>query len=434
MTNNDQAIFSDRESSKNSGRSSDKESIGACAPFDADRIADMIAQESLGGPTEDRPLLVGLMIDDLQSQAGLITGLWEALYTDADDEGAKETDSGQSRILEAFIAEVGIVGDDSTRDTSLGVEENRSLDQSVPELDPLDGKGEDLSGAYKEDGVVGKVDWGDDADFQYERNHLFSNEALSADDWMGSKNPQPSDGVLTGLPQDSRQAAPDVYEIEAEVPDGRDVRWSRVLLWIGIATVLLAIVAGYFLLQTDLFLKESDSRRGSDKAAGEVLDDSALLNLRGMEAGRSSQPEGETAKGGVVDEVLAAGVPVVLTGGKEKPSLPKEQDRGKLENKERDASGETRPDAIQSKTAHEETIFSVHVGSFRHQDNANHLLEILEKKGYQVRVEFITLGEKGGWHRVLVGRFSSQDAAATLTEDLIRKEKLPALVLEAKVQ
>lgn len=75
-------------------------------------------------------------------------------------------------------------------------------------------------------------------------------------------------------------------------------------------------------------------------------------------------------------------------------------------------------------------FFSVQVGAFRVEsvDEAEKLRDELSNKGYQARVEDPEL-TKDGWHRVLIGKFRTNQEATAFAEELRRKENLSYIIV-----
>ena len=78
-------------------------------------------------------------------------------------------------------------------------------------------------------------------------------------------------------------------------------------------------------------------------------------------------------------------------------------------------------------------MFSVLIGSFRNQGNAEAEVHRLSKLGYDVRAVDVDLKAKGLWHRVLIGSFKSRSEALQMAEDVRRKSgKKDASVIVAE--
>lgn len=56
-------------------------------------------------------------------------------------------------------------------------------------------------------------------------------------------------------------------------------------------------------------------------------------------------------------------------------------------------------------------VYSLHLASYRSQDQARQHVARLEQKGVSAWVQAVDLKEKGRWYRVLVGRFAQRAAA-----------------------
>jgi len=72
--------------------------------------------------------------------------------------------------------------------------------------------------------------------------------------------------------------------------------------------------------------------------------------------------------------------------------------------------------------------FVVQVASFRTSEDAGKLAERLKVYQLATFVESVDLGEKGVWHRVLVGPYVNREKADQTTRLLREKERLSALV------
>jgi cell division protein FtsN len=66
-------------------------------------------------------------------------------------------------------------------------------------------------------------------------------------------------------------------------------------------------------------------------------------------------------------------------------------------------------------------IFSVLIGSFRNQSNAEAEVRRLSKLGYDARAVDVDLKAKGLWHRVLIGSYKSRSEALQKTDEIRRK-------------
>jgi len=72
--------------------------------------------------------------------------------------------------------------------------------------------------------------------------------------------------------------------------------------------------------------------------------------------------------------------------------------------------------------------YTVNVGSFEHRSGAEKFANQLASKGYDAFVQEAFLPQKGTFHRVSVGRFSSRENAEVYAETLREKEKLECFV------
>ena len=76
------------------------------------------------------------------------------------------------------------------------------------------------------------------------------------------------------------------------------------------------------------------------------------------------------------------------------------------------------------------TGYSVQVGSFRAQEQAEQLRSRLAQKGYPVRVQASVLSDKGTWYRVRVGHFPDRTLADQAAQRLMVQERLSVIVAE----
>lgn len=92
---------------------------------------------------------------------------------------------------------------------------------------------------------------------------------------------------------------------------------------------------------------------------------------------------------------------------------------------EGDAKAEVPPDLPE--------FFSIQVGAFRIEslEEAGKLRDEMSSKGYPARVEDPKL-TKDGWHRVLVGKFRTEQEATAFAEELRRKEKLSYIIVNRR--
>jgi cell division septation protein DedD len=73
-------------------------------------------------------------------------------------------------------------------------------------------------------------------------------------------------------------------------------------------------------------------------------------------------------------------------------------------------------------------FYTVQVGSFRRDTDAQRLLQQLVQQGYAARLLSITLPDKGVWHRVRIGTFAERAEADQMAQRLRRQENMAALV------
>lgn len=76
--------------------------------------------------------------------------------------------------------------------------------------------------------------------------------------------------------------------------------------------------------------------------------------------------------------------------------------------------------------------FSIQVGSYQSEDEANQMRAKWKKKGYSA---FVTSGEvpgRGIWYRVRIGKFGTKSEANAYLDKLKTREKVEALVVSSK--
>lgn len=66
-------------------------------------------------------------------------------------------------------------------------------------------------------------------------------------------------------------------------------------------------------------------------------------------------------------------------------------------------------------------VYTINIGSFRDEKNAERVMREWEEKGYSVVTEKTTVSQKGTWYRVSVGRFSSREEAQSFARGLGEK-------------
>jgi cell division protein FtsN len=74
-------------------------------------------------------------------------------------------------------------------------------------------------------------------------------------------------------------------------------------------------------------------------------------------------------------------------------------------------------------------FYTVQVGSFRRDTDAQRLQQQLAQKGYAARLLSITLPGQGLWHRVRIGTFAERVEANEMAQRLRRQENLTVLVI-----
>lgn len=80
----------------------------------------------------------------------------------------------------------------------------------------------------------------------------------------------------------------------------------------------------------------------------------------------------------------------------------------------------------------EPVFFSIQIGAFADPRSAKKIYDQLRRKGYQVRLESpSSTGDK--LHRILIGKFSTEQQATWVGEELKKREKISYVIVERKV-
>jgi hypothetical protein len=100
---------------------------------------------------------------------------------------------------------------------------------------------------------------------------------------------------------------------------------------------------------------------------------------------------------------------------------------------EEDVKTEAPPDSLETVQPDLPEFFSIQVGAFRVESlgEAEELRDEMSSKGYQARVEDPKL-TKDGWHRVLIGKFRTNQEATAFAEQLRRKENLSYIIVNRR--
>lgn len=115
-------------------------------------------------------------------------------------------------------------------------------------------------------------------------------------------------------------------------------------------------------------------------------------------------------------------------------NLPQEQEKTATEMikkavvKPAQLPSEPLPKAVTVTPAATDGVFVVQVASFRTSEDAGKMASRLKDYKLSTFVESVDLGEKGMWHRVLVGPYTNREDADRTTGLLREKERLSALV------
>jgi hypothetical protein len=72
--------------------------------------------------------------------------------------------------------------------------------------------------------------------------------------------------------------------------------------------------------------------------------------------------------------------------------------------------------------------YLVQVASFRQLPDAVKVRDRLAKKGYEVFIQQADLGDRGVWHRIMVGPYPGSEAAGQVLERLKNEEKLVGII------
>jgi cell division septation protein DedD len=73
-------------------------------------------------------------------------------------------------------------------------------------------------------------------------------------------------------------------------------------------------------------------------------------------------------------------------------------------------------------------LYSVQIGVFRSDDNANSLVKKYKEKGYDAFIQKSTTQDKGVLNRVLIGRFNKRKEAAVLAKNISSKENINVII------
>jgi DedD protein len=68
--------------------------------------------------------------------------------------------------------------------------------------------------------------------------------------------------------------------------------------------------------------------------------------------------------------------------------------------------------------------YTIQIGSFKVQEEANRVTEVLKSKGYPAFTEKTDITGKGTWYRVKVGTFKTKEEAKLYGDDLMNREPL----------
>ena len=86
------------------------------------------------------------------------------------------------------------------------------------------------------------------------------------------------------------------------------------------------------------------------------------------------------------------------------------------------------PPVSQPETKPSDKAYSVQIGAFENKNNAEALAKQYKEKGYETFVHATTPKDKRTLYRVLIGKFENKKEAVTSAENIIKKEKIKALV------
>ena len=74
--------------------------------------------------------------------------------------------------------------------------------------------------------------------------------------------------------------------------------------------------------------------------------------------------------------------------------------------------------------------FAVQTGAFSNAEEARNLLATLRKAGLNGHVVAVPLGDRGVWHRVLIGRFATHSEASNFMQKQKLKDRYPGSFIQ----
>ena len=212
----------------------------------------------------------------------------------------------------------------------------------------------------------------------------------------------------------------DAYGIESYQPPNIKARFLFVVLAELVIAPILLLAHGYFLSNTERAVtpKENSSRIQVDVKAGKQQSPTG----RHADAAPTNDATGTEVTADKKQEELPSPKPPPDKG--EKPLQPEEKQQAREKDDGRRAGEASLPADVFGQ-ATEKRIYSVLVGSFTDEAQANRLRDKLQGKGYTAWVKPTFLRSKGQlWYGVRVGKFSSKKDAQAMALKLHRKERL----------
>jgi len=135
-----------------------------------------------------------------------------------------------------------------------------------------------------------------------------------------------------------------------------------------------------------------------------------------------SEPSADTQESGVGKKVFILGEPEAPKEEKEVTGAEGERKRPEIEDKEEGKAQVAIAEEPKGPARAEGKLptggYTLNIASFRDKGNADRLMRELEQKGYEAFVETANIPQKGTWHRVAVGHFSSREEALAFAKGL----------------
>ncbi len=203
---------------------------------------------------------------------------------------------------------------------------------------------------------------------------------------------------------------------------------------------LLFVVLGALMLTVVLFMKPEAPKsqfagerirlpltsveKEEEPRVPELVEKEAMEE-RPLEGGilkEEKRPSKDTQESGVGKKVFILGEPKTPKEEKEVTGAEGERKRPEIEEKEEGkaqvAMAEEPKGPARAEGKPPTGGYTVNIASFRDKSNADRLMKELEQKGYEAFVETANIPQKGTWHRVAVGHFSSREEAFAFAKRL----------------